>query len=137
MQARSLLLLRVSLGLLILLWGIDKLINVEHAVRVSDGFYLGIFSAPVVQQFFGVLEIVLGVLVLLGLFRNIAYPALLLVTGLTLLGVWRSIIDPWGWFLEGSNVLFFPSLIVFAGALVMWAFRGEDTISVDARRDTV
>jgi hypothetical protein len=48
--------------------------------------------------------------------------------------VWRSIVDPWGWYLEGANVLFFPSLIIFAAALVLAAHRAEDALSVDARR---
>jgi len=38
MKPISLLLLRVSLGLLMLLWGADKLVNVEHGLRVSEGF---------------------------------------------------------------------------------------------------
>jgi hypothetical protein len=37
--------------------------------------------------------------------------------------VWRSIVDPWGWYLTGTNALFFPSLIIFAGAVVLLAFR--------------
>jgi len=59
------------------------------------------------------------------------YPALLAVTGLTLVGVWRSVVDPWGWYLDGTNALFFPSLIVFAGALVVSAFRAADALAVD------
>jgi len=70
---------------------------------------------------------------LAGAFRRFTYPALLIITGSTLLGVWRSIIDPWGWYLEGSNVLFFPSLIIFAAALVLYGFRVEDALAVDRR----
>lgn len=133
MREKSLLFLRVSIGLLMVLWGIDKLVNVEHGIAVSDGFYGGVFSAPVLLQAFGVLQILLGLGVILGLARRLLYPLLLLITGVSVLGVWKSIVDPWGWVLEGSNVLFYPSLIIFAGSLVLWAFRDEDTLALDRR----
>jgi putative oxidoreductase len=133
-KEKTLLLLRVSIGILMVLWGIDKLVNLEHGLAVSDRFYLGLFSVPILIQIFGVLQIGLGLFVMIGLARTVLYPALLVITGATVLGVWRSIVDPWGWVLEGSNVLFYPSLITFAGALVLWAFRDEDRIAVDTRR---
>ena len=134
MKPGSLLLLRVSLGLLMLLWGLDKLVNVEHGIRVSEGFYLGLGSSASVLQVFGVLQCALGLLLIVGWLLRFAYPALLAITAVTLLGVWRSIVDPWGWFLEGSNVLFFPSLIIFAGALVLYAFRTDDVFALDYHR---
>ncbi|WP_237059651.1 DoxX family membrane protein [Microbulbifer sediminum] len=130
MRAFSLLLLRFSLGLLLVIWGVDKLVNVEHAVAVSDHFYLGLISAPLLWKVFGVLQILLGAAVILGLWQRYTYAAQAIVNGATLLGVWRSVVDPWGWYLEGANVLFYPSLIIFAGCLVLWAFRSEDRLVV-------
>lgn len=117
-----------------LLWGLDKLVNVEHGLRVSERFYFGLFNSSSLLQVFGVVQCVLGLLILLGIFGRFTYPVLLGITGVTLLGVWRSIVDPWGWYLEGSNVLFFPSLTIFAAALVLQAFRAEDVLSLDAKR---
>ncbi|MDQ3555240.1 MAG: hypothetical protein M3409_00475 [Gemmatimonadota bacterium] len=134
MKAKTLLLLRISIGILMVLWGIDKLVNVEHGIAVSEGFYGGLFSAPVLLQAFGVLQILLGFGVIVGLRRTLLYPALLVITGVSVLAVWRSIVDPWGWVLEGSNVLFYPSLIIFAGSLVLWAFREEDVLALDGGR---
>jgi uncharacterized membrane protein YphA (DoxX/SURF4 family) len=133
MKANTLLLLRVSLGLLMLIWGVDKVVNVRHGLTVSEHFYLGAFSSAALLQAFGVVQIALGALVLLGLGRRLAYPLLLMITGTTLLGVWKSVIDPWGWYLKGANVLFYPSLIIFAGSLVLWAFRDEDQLALDRR----
>ena len=134
MKPRSLLLLRVSLGLLMLIWGVDKLANVRHGLAVSERFYLGAFSSAALLRAFGVVQIALGALVVLGVARRYAYPLLLAVTGATLLGVWKSVVDPWGWYLQGANVLFYPSLIIFAGSLVLWAFRDEDHLALDRRR---
>jgi hypothetical protein len=61
-------------------------------------------------------------------------PFLLVITGVTLLALWRSIIDPWGWYLEGANALGFASFVIFAGALVLMGFREFDLYSLDARR---
>jgi uncharacterized membrane protein YphA (DoxX/SURF4 family) len=133
MREKSLLFLRVSIGILMVLWGIDKLVNVKHGMQVSEAFYFGMFSMPVLIKAFGVLQILFGVLIILGFARTFLYPALLVITGATVLAVWKSIVDPWGWVLEGSNVLFYPSLIIFAGSLVLWAFRDEDVLALDRR----
>lgn len=134
MKAKSLLLLRVSLGLFLVIWGIDKLANVEHGLDVSDHFFFGAFSHRLLLQAYGVAEIAVGALIMLGLGHRVTYPVLLAITGMTLLGVWKSIVDPWGWWLEGGNAIFFPSLIIFAASLVLWAFRDEDRLVVRHRR---
>ena len=134
MQTISLLVLRISIGLLLVIWGADKIVDLEHAVAVSNKVYYGAFSGPVMQSLLtvvGALEISLGIAVIVGVFRHIAYIFLALVTGTTLVAVSGSVIDPWGWFLENSNVLFYPSLIIFAGVLVLFAFREADTCSID------
>lgn len=134
MKAPSLLLLRISLGLLMLVWGADKLANPAHGLQVSEYFYFGLFGSVALLKAFGVFQLLLGALVVAGALRRLAYPVLLAITAATLVGVWRSVADPWGWYLEGSNVLFFPSLIIFAAALVLFAHPAEDALSFDAWR---
>jgi uncharacterized membrane protein YphA (DoxX/SURF4 family) len=134
MRHWSLFLLRVTMGALMLVWGIDKLVNVRHGLAVSERFYLGLFNAPDLVQAFGVVQLILGALVVVGLWRRVAYPVLIVVSLTTLLGVWRSIIDPWGWYQEGTNALFFPSVIIAAAGFVMMAWRDEDRLALDARR---
>ena len=134
MKTIAILFLRVSMGWLQVLWGIDKLVNVEHGVRVAEAFYMGLGANTTLQTVFGVLQVLLGLLLIAGLFRRLAYPVQTLVAAATALGVWRSIVDPWGWILEGSNVLFYPSLIILAAALVLQAFQDDDALSLDSRR---
>jgi len=136
MKSISLMLLRVGLGLLILIWALVKLGAPEAAINVSDTYYGGIMSNETVILVLGILQALLGVLVILGLFRSLAYPAMVIVLGLGAAAVWPSLIDPLGLIFGRDNVqiLFFPSLIVFFGTLVMLAFRDEDTLSIDARR---
>jgi uncharacterized membrane protein YphA (DoxX/SURF4 family) len=134
MQRNTLLLLRISLGGLMVYWGIDKLRNVSHGIGVAQKFYGGISVAAFGMQAFGVLQTVLGALIIVGAARRVAYPALLLVTGTTLLAVWQSIVDPFKLLMPGGNLIFYPSLIIFAGALVLIAFRDMDAVALDARR---
>ncbi|MBC7788620.1 MAG: DoxX family protein [Anaerolineae bacterium] len=133
MKTKALLLLRVSLGFLLVIWGADKLINVDHGLKVSEHFYGNLVSAPSLMTAFGVFEIILGLAIVAGLGRRYAYPALLIVTGVTLVAVWKSIIDPFGKLFEGGQILFYPSSIIFAGAFVLLAFRDEDKLSLDRR----
>jgi len=122
-QQRTLLLLRVTLGLLMLVWGIDKIVNPGHGMKVAERFYFGLPLSAALMPALGVAQIALGVLVMLRVRERITLAALVVLTGVTLIGVWRSVVDPWGWYLAGTNALFFPSLIIFAGALVLLAFR--------------
>ena len=133
MKRWGLFLLRLTTGWLLVLWGIDKFQNVAHSQAVAETFYFGIGTQAVVLQIFGAIQILLGALVILGLQRRRVYPVMLLVLLFTVIGVWKSIIDPWGWFLDGSNVLFYPSAIIAAGALVLWGMIDEDGMSLDAK----
>ena len=135
MKRWGLLLLRVSTGWLLVMWGLDKIVNVEHGQRVAESFYMGVGTQAIVLNVLGGLEALLGVFVVLGLWRRFAYPVTFVVLLITALAVWRSIIDPWGWFLDGSQVLFYPSIIVFAGAMVLWGTKDEDEMTLDARLD--
>ncbi len=134
MKAISMLALRVSIALLVLLWGLDKIVDVEHAIRISDNFYLGLLSMESLMPVVGIAQVGVALLAMVGLFRWIVDPVILLINVGSMLSVWRSIVDPWGWVLEGTNVLFFPSLIIAAGCLVLIAFRDQETLVLDARR---
>ena len=135
MRSVTLLFLRVSVALLVLIWGVDKIVDVDHAIAVSDRFYLGLFSFQGLVPILGVAQCAIALLGLVGLYRSIVDPLMTLINFGTLLAVRSSIIDPWGWFLEGTNNLFFPSLTVFAACLVLLAFRKEETLVLDRRRE--
>ena len=78
MREFSMLLLRVTMGGLTIFWGLDKLVNVEHSLAVTEAFYLGIGASTLFLQGFGVAQTLLGVLIVLGLYRRYAYPPLVL-----------------------------------------------------------
>lgn len=75
-KALTLLGLRLSLALLMIVWGADKLVNPAHGAAVADRFYEGILSSQAVMPALGSLQILLGLGVGLGLLRRYAYPIL-------------------------------------------------------------
>lgn len=141
LQPWSLFLLRVGTGLLLVLWGTLRLVSPKAGPGLADKYYSGFLGVETIQTMFGLAEIVIGSLVVLGLLRRIAYPlqALILVPGALVL--WRYLLDPMGMWLmsrEDSQILFFPSIAVAAATLVLIAFRGSDRFALDtllSRRD--
>lgn len=136
MKAMSLLILRVSTGLLLIVWALVRLGAPEMGAHVSDKYYGGLGNAAMIQTIWGIALLVIGVLCVLGLWRKYSYAAqaVVLVTGA--LAIWKYLLDPLGLYLltrETSQILFFPSLGMAAATLVLLAFRDEDTLSVDAK----
>jgi uncharacterized membrane protein YphA (DoxX/SURF4 family) len=123
--------LRMSIGYLLVIWGVDKLVNPAHGLDVSDHFYLGVFTFPGLMPVFGIAELILGGLVIVGIWGRYTYPVVVVIAAITAAGVWRSIVDPWGWYLQGANALFYPSLIILAASLVLLA--DEWQVSTRAR----
>lgn len=134
MKRWGLFLLRVTIGWLLVLWGIDKFQDVAHGQAVAETFYFGVGTQAALLKLFGAFEILIGALVVLGLWRKRVYPVMFAVLLITAIGVWRSVVDPWGWFLDGSNVLFYPSAIIAAGALLLWGTMDEDGMTLDGVR---
>jgi uncharacterized membrane protein YphA (DoxX/SURF4 family) len=109
MKIWTLLLLRVSLGWLLVIWGADKVFNVEHGMAVANKFYFGFLAVESALQVAGALQILVGLAVVVGFARRWVYPVQVLLNGASLLAVMQSVIDPWSWVFEGSNALFYPS----------------------------
>lgn len=131
MKAFPLLLLRLSLGWLMVVWGVDKLTNPSHGQAVAESFYLGLGGGGSFLIVAGVLQILLGGLLVVGLGRRLAWPLVAVVTGITLVAVWKSVVDPWGFVLEGGNLVFYSSAVIFAGVLVGWSAVEADTLALD------
>ena len=136
MKALSLLLLRTSTGLLLIIWGIVRLTAPEMGAHVSDKYYGGLGNTTTVQTVWGSVLVIVGLLCALGLWCRYAYPAqaVVLVTGA--LSIWKYLLDPLGLYLltrEASQILFFPSLGMAAATLVLLAFRDEDVLTLDRK----
>lgn len=68
---------------------------------------------------------------IVGFKRGITDRIVTLINTGSMIGAWKSIVDPFGHVLEGTNALFFPSLTIFAGCLVLIALHDQEEIVVD------
>jgi anti-sigma factor (TIGR02949 family) len=116
MRARAegwgLAILRSSLGVFLLAWGVGKLVVPAGAAAISP-----------VASGVATLEVVLAALILLGVWRRWSYAAAFVVHVGSLLLLWRTFQDPWGVALAGLPV---------CGALVaLYLLRERDLWALD------
>jgi len=135
----SLAFLRVSTGLLLVVWGVIRLGAPDAGAGVSNKYYGGLGASTVIQYAWGAALFVIGALVILGLFRKIALPAQAVVLCVGAVSITKYLVDPLGmWLLsrEESQVLFFPSLALAAASLLLIAMRDEDQWAIDSLRQS-
>lgn len=131
----ALLIMRIGTGMLLVLWGGVRLFKEGMGPHLADKYYGGIGADSTLQLAFAGFEVVLGLLVVLGLFRRYTLigSAIILVGGA--FPIWRHFLDPYGQYLFASpdqaNLLFFPSLTVAGAALALIALRDMDTLAID------
>ena len=128
--ALSLLLLRLSLGLVMMVWACDKIFNPGHGGAVLQSFYgIGGVGEQVVQGL-GVVQGLIVVVFLLGLARTFSYGAVLLMHAVTTLVSWSAYLDPL------KNILFFSAWPMLAGLIALFLLRDHDRIAALGRRGT-
>jgi uncharacterized membrane protein YphA (DoxX/SURF4 family) len=131
--ALALLILRITLGLFLLLWGLEKLIIPERTVGIYDHFY-GIPMTTAVAPVLGVLQVALSLALLVGLWRRWSYGLATLVHAYSVIASWQPLIDPWGLIWGEVKHLFLAGVPVLAGFVVLYMLRDLDLWTVDGQR---
>jgi hypothetical protein len=118
-----LLLLRLSLGAVMMVWAFDKVLNPSHGSAVLESFYGLPGMGEQVIRTIGIAQgtIVLGFL--LGFAKIWTYGAVLLMHVSTTLVSWSAYLEP----LE--NILFFSAWPMLAGLVTLFLLRVEDRIA--------
>jgi len=119
---RALLALRITLGLFLLQWGVEKFVVPQANVFIWEHFYGGNVSQALGYAF-GAAEIAIALCMILGLFRTIIYGAALFLHAVTVLVTWRQLIDPWG---DPINHLFTAGVPVLGAFLALFLLRHWD-----------
>ena len=123
--------LRVSLGLFLLVWGLEKFAIPTATVGIWAKFY-GVGLAASLVPLVGALESALALAVTVGLWRRVSYGLGLAVHAVSVLSSWRQLLDPWGLRSGGSpNHLFLAGVPVLAGFVALYLLRGRDTWTFD------
>jgi putative oxidoreductase len=135
-KAASLLFLRLSTGLLCMIWGLIRIGEPKAGMGVNTKYYGGILTTEIAQYVWGGFLLIVGLLTILGLLRKYAYPLQAAILCVGALAIWKYLLDPLGLYLldrETSQVLFFPSLGMAAATLVLLAFKDDDAFAFDVK----
>lgn len=125
----SLLGLRLSVFLVMLMWTLDKFNHPEHAAGVFSHFYAVDGLGTSVFVILGALELVLLLAFVLGLARRFTYGAVLLLHTGSTMSSWQQYLHPY----EGSNLLFFAAWPMLAACLALYLLRDSDGFTVGGR----
>jgi putative oxidoreductase len=120
--AWALLVLRLTLGVFLLQWGVEKFVVPQSTVAIWSHFY-GIAIAPALSYVFGAAEIAIAFCFFLGLFRTAAYGAALALHAVTVLVSWRPLLQPWS---DPVNHLFIASVPVLGALTALFLLRHWD-----------
>jgi putative oxidoreductase len=86
--SRALLVLRITLGLLLLQWGVEKFVVPQNTVAIWSHFY-GLNVPQTLWYVFGAVEIAIAGCLFLRLLPTAAYGAALALHAVTVLVSWR------------------------------------------------
>jgi putative oxidoreductase len=115
----ALLALRITLGLFLLQWGLEKFVVPENTVGIWGHFY-GVEVSPLLGYLFGAVEIAIAVCLFAGRFLTVAVGAALVLHAVTVAVSWRQLVDPWG---DPVNHLFVASIPVLGGFIALFLLR--------------
>ena len=127
--SRALLALRITLGLFLLQWGVEKLVVPENTVAIW-GYFYGIDVSATLGYVFGAVEIAIAVCLFLGLARTLAYGAALGLHAVSVVVSWRQLIEPWA---DASNHLFIAGVPVLGALIALFLLRHWDRGILDRR----
>lgn len=120
--SRALLVLRLTLGLFLLQWGVEKFIVPQANIFIWAHFY-GFDVSYTLGYLFGAAEIAIAICIFVGQFRTVAYGAALALHAVTVAVTWRQLVDPWG---DPINHLFTAGVPVLGGFLALFLLRHWD-----------
>lgn len=118
----SMLLLRCSVILVMLMWTIDKFIKPEHAAKVYANFYHITGLENTIVYIIGGVEILILILFFLGIMKTFTYGAVLVFHAVSTFSAFTKYLAP----LE--NLLFFAAWPMLAACITLFLMRKEDTL---------
>ncbi|MBA1149530.1 hypothetical protein H0Z60_21010 [Ectothiorhodospiraceae bacterium WFHF3C12] len=117
----SLLMLRLTVFLVMLMWTLDKLVNPTHSAKVFAGFY-GIDNAQSLMAVIGIAELFLIVAFVLGVLKRWTYGLVLLLHAVSTLSSFPQYLQPW------DHLLFFAAWPMLAACAALYLLRDSDTL---------
>ena len=120
----SLVFIRITVFLVMIMWTIDKFVNPEHAAKVFEHFYYIVDLEPAVMYAIGTFEIIILLLFLIGYKKKYTYGAVLALHAVSTLSSFTKYFSPF----DGGNLLFFAAWPMLAACLMLFLLREQDNI---------
>ncbi len=121
--ATSLLMLRLSVFLVMLIWTIDKFVNPVHAARVYEHFYFIPGLGETAFIVIGIAELLLLLAFVVGWQKRWTYGAVLALHAVSTLSSYQQYLSPF----ERTNLLFFAAWPMLAACFALYYLRDLDT----------
>jgi putative oxidoreductase len=119
--ATALLALRLGVFLVMLMWTLDKFLNVGHASRIFENFYAVGGLGQIALVAIGAAELVLILAFVAGYQKRLSYGLVLIFHGVSTLSSYRQYLDPF------NNLLFFAAWPMLAACFALYSLRDLDT----------
>ena len=114
----SLLLLRLSVFIVMLVWTIDKFTNPAHGAAILEGFYSISGAGESILMAMGAAELVLILAFVAGMWKKYTYGIVMILNGLTTFSSWKQYLD--------MNLLFFAAWPLLAASVALYLLRDLD-----------
>lgn len=119
----ALLVLRLALGIFLLVWSLQKIVDSGHAVRIFSFYYKTPISEGAAVTI-GAIEAALSLLIVSGAWKRYTYGAGLVLHLTSTLSSWKKFMDPF----PQPNDLFVAAIPVLAAFIVLYVLRDRDVL---------
>ncbi len=120
--SRSLLGLRLGVFVVLLFWTLDKFVNPAHASKIFSHFYGIDWLTDYFSIIIGVVELILILAFVTGLWRRWTYGAVLLIHAVSTFVSYKQYLAPF------DNLLFFAAWPMLAACLALYWLRDWDSL---------
>ena len=121
----SLLLIRLAAALFMLIWAVDKVVNVRHAQGVFASFYFWRDASPTILLVMGLLQIAVLIAFAVGFMRFWTYGAVVLMHTASTLSSLGKMIPPYG---PSANLVFWAAVPTLAAIIALFLLRDRDRL---------
>ena len=117
----SLAIIRISTAIFFLIWSLRKLIQPESTQKIFSNFYF--MEVPLAFSYIaGVIQTLIILAFLVGLFKTWTYGALLGMHIVSVLSTYQRLLNPY----ESPNTLFWAAVPALGGLIALFLLRDKD-----------
>jgi len=118
----SLLCLRIGVFIVMFFWTLDKFIQPGHSARIFENFYLIGGMGEGMIKLIGVIQMLIVLGFLAGLFKTATYALVLAMHTISTLASWKQYLAPF------DHLLFFAAWPMLAACIALFLLRDRDTL---------